>query len=112
MGQIMKKQSDLLKLLQAAGVDLSDIELAGIDKCFGKRGAYKGWLTKNPPSSIKHPLANAIYNTIQPNAYKIQVYSLMFISQECIETCNKLKPFKYPTWLDLDMTQLKTMGAW
>ena len=108
----MNNQQKLLSLLKAKDVALTDVELIALDRCFGKRGAYKGYLTKNPPNSRKFPLANAIYQAITPNPYKLQICNLMFMSDDCKDTYNKLEPFQYPDWLDLDKSRLKEWGAW
>ena len=109
---IMTKQEKLIDLLKAKGVDLTPDELVALDRCFGKRGIYKGWLTKTAPNSRKFPLVNVIYSAITPNPWKVQFSTLMFMSDEHRETYNKLVSFKYPAWLDRDRTQLQQMGAW
>lgn len=108
----MNRQQKLLDLLKAQGVELTELELQAIDRCFGKRGAYKGYLTKNAPNSRKFPLANVVYNAITPNAYKMQICNLMFMPDEYKSTYNKLSAFKYPAWLDLDREKLQQWGAW
>ena len=108
----MERENKLIELLRDNGVELTDIELAALAQCFGKRGQYKGYLTKNAPNSRKFPLANAIYNAITPNPYKMQICNLMFMGDQHKETYNKLSKFNYPAWLDLDRTKLQEWGAW
>jgi hypothetical protein len=108
----MEKQQKLIELLKAKGVELTPEELEALDRCFGKRGKYKGYLTRTAPNSFKFPLANVIYNAITPNPYKMQIFNMLVTRVEYRETYNKLGRFDYPAWLDLDREQLQQMGAW
>lgn len=108
----MDKQTRLIELLEKQGVTLNPVELNALAKCFGQRGKYKGYLTRKAPNSRQYPLANAIYNAITPNPYKMQICNLMFMPDDCRETYNKLSRFNYPTWLDYDREALTKMGAW
>ena len=108
----MHRKVKLMVLLAEQNIELSELELEALDKCFGKRGDYAGYLTKSAPNSFKFPLANAIYNAITPNVFKMQVGNLMMMSKDVRPTYDKLSGFKYPVWLDKDREQLTKMGAW
>lgn len=109
---ILEKEQKLRELLAAQSILLTDEESAALHKCFGKRGKYKGYLTRNAPSSYKEPLANVIYNAITPNGYKMQICNIMCMRKEHKETYNKLSEFNYPDWLDLDKETLVKLRVW
>lgn len=109
---VMNKAEQIIELLAANGVSLDEREQIALKNCFGVRGKYKGYLKAKAPAQSKHPLENAIYNAIQPNPYKVQIFNLMCMSEETRETYYKLSPFKYPAWLDLDKEQLQALNAW
>ena len=105
-------EQKLVAMLESRGVELTSEERSALSRCFGVRGKYAGYLKKNAPSRTKEPLANVIWNTIQPNAYKLQMFNLMMLPDKHRDTYHKLSSFKYPAWLDLDMKTLQEWGAW
>lgn len=106
------KAEKCLLMLSARGVELTSDERAAFFRCFGVRGKYKGYLKRSAPSSTRDPLANVIYNAIQPNGFKVQVFNLMMMPDNCRETYNKLASYKFPDWIDLDKETLQKWGAW
>lgn len=106
------KAEKVLIMLESRGVTLTDEEREAFFFCFGQRGAYAGYLKKSAPNASKYPLANVIYNAIQPNGYKVQVFNLMVHAGKYSETYKKLSEFKYPDWLDKDKETLQSWGAW
>lgn len=106
------RHDKLVRLFLEKGVDLSAEELEALARCFGKRGKYAGYLTNQAPNSRKFPLANAIWNAIQPNPFKTQMANIMFMPEEVRGTYEKLAKWNYPSWLDLDKERLQEWGAW
>lgn len=108
----MDKKQRLIDCWQKLGIGLDAEELEALDRCFGKKGPYKGYLTKTSPNSVKYPLANAIYNAITPNGYKRQIFNMMMMGDRERATYTKLSKYRYPAALDKDREALQSWGAW
>ena len=107
----MEKATKIIELLKVKGVELSEDEIAAFYFAFSTRGKYKGYLKKQCPS-YKYPLSQAIWQAIQPNAFKIGISTVMFMADEPRALYDRLSQFKYPAYLDYDMESLQTMGVW
>jgi len=76
------------------------------------RGKRAGGLKANAPNHYDYPMANAAWNGIQPNYYKMQISNIMFQRENERALFDKLDKVKWPAILDRDMYQLILMGVW
>lgn len=99
--------------LHSRGILLNEEEKQALNRCFGVRGKYAGYLKAKAPSWSTDRLANTIWNALQPNPYKVSVMTLcLLLGEEEKELYNKLAYIKWPDDLDKDKEQLSLMGAW
>ena len=105
----------ILKALAAHDVNLTDAEKEGIRRCITSRGRRAGRLLKRCPNVYGQradQMAAAAWSGIQPNRFKLGFGILMSLDGDARKLWEKLKAYRYPSWLDEDRYQLEQMGVW
>ena len=70
-----------------------------------------GRLKAQAPNSYDEALANAAWNGLQPNAFKVQ-YSSCFHKGAAADLLLKLAKFNWPAAFDKDRAALEALGVW
>jgi hypothetical protein len=70
-----------------------------------------GRLKAQAPNSYDEVLANAAWNGLQPNAFKVQ-YSSCFHKGAALDLLLKLSKFSWPAGFDKDRAALEALGVW
>jgi hypothetical protein len=96
----------------AARAGLDPIERAAVLRALSKAGPTTGRLLKNPPVGYRDSLAQAAWNGIQPNPYKVQASSVLFTRGADEILLKKLLAKSWPVWLDADAAALVDLGVW
>jgi hypothetical protein len=77
-----------------------------------KSGPNAGRLLAQAPARYKDPLAQAAWNGLQPNPYKIQPSCVLWAAPAERALLDKLVPKNWPVWLDSDAHALVDLGVW
>jgi hypothetical protein len=96
----------------AARAGLDPVERNAVLRALSKAGPTTGRLLKNPPVGYRDSLAQAAWNGIQPNPYKIQASSILFTRGADEILLKKLLAKSWPVWLDADAAALVDLGVW
>ena len=96
----------------AARASLTPDEREAVLRALSKAGPNTGRLLKNPPTGYRDPLAQAAWNGIQPNPYKVQTSSILFAQGPEEVLLKKLLAKSWPVWLDADAAALVDLGVW
>lgn len=70
-----------------------------------------GRLQSKAPGRYDEALANAAWNGLQPNVFKVQ-YSSCFHTGAALDLLLKLSKFRWPAAFDKDRAALEALGAW
>jgi hypothetical protein len=95
-----------------ARAGLTPTEREAVLRALSKAGRTVGRLLKNPPVGYRDSLAQAAWNGLQPNPYKIQTGSILFARGEDEILLKKLLAKTWPVWLDTDAAALVDLGVW
>lgn len=87
-------------------------EKEAITAAFSTKGRTKGYLLRTLPNSTKGELCRAAWLGLQPNAFKVNPYSVMSLTAGPRILYDKLSKFKFPAELDWDRSQLTKMEVW
>ena len=104
IGQIVKAIAD------RAG--LNDSETDAVWRALTSKGRNAGRLLSKPPSRQVDELANAAWNGLQPNPWKVQPTTLLFADGAGQDLLNKLVKHAWPSYLDRDAATLKALNVW
>jgi hypothetical protein len=96
----------------AARAGLDQVERNAVWRALSKIGPNAGRLLKSAPRGYDDPLAQAAWNGIQPNPYKVQATCLLFARGDDKILLNKLLAKSWPVWLDSDASALVDLGVW
>ncbi len=96
----------------AARAGLNPTEREAVLRALSKAGPNTGRLLKKAPSGYEDPLAQAAWNGIQPNPYKVQTSSILFTQGPEEVLLKKLLAKSWPVWLDADASALVDLGVW
>lgn len=70
-----------------------------------------GRLKAQAPNSYDEALANAAWNGLQPNTFKVQ-YTSCFHKGKALDLLLKLSKFTWPAAFDKDRAALESLGVW
>jgi hypothetical protein len=106
--------SDIASILDAIHntVPLSDRERTAVFQALNSR---TGQLKAKSPSAFGTPeerLACAAWQGLQPNAFKVSIYSAIYLKGEARDLFDRLVKIKWPAALDKDKAALVALGAW
>lgn len=104
IGQIVKAIAD------RAG--LTDSEIEAVWRALASNGKHAGRLLAKPPVISVDPLANAAWNGLQPNPWKVQPTAILFANGNAQDLLNKLVKHAWPAFLDRDAAALKALNVW
>jgi hypothetical protein len=104
LGQIVKAIAD------RAG--LNDSETEAVWRALATNGRNAGRLLSKPPSRQVDELANAAWNGLQPNPWKVQTTTLFFLDGNAKDLLYKLVKHPWPAYLDRDASTLKALNVW
>ena len=104
IGQIVKAIAD------RAG--LTDSEIEAVWRALATNGKHAGRLLAKPPVISVDPLANAAWNGLQPNPWKVQPTAVLFTNGNAQDLLNKLVKHAWPAFFDRDAAALKALNVW
>jgi hypothetical protein len=104
IGQIVRAVAD------RAG--LNELETDAVWRALATNGRNAGRLLSKPPSRYVDELANAAWNGLQPNPWKVQPTALLFADGAAKDLIDKLAKYAWPSYLDRDAATLKALNVW
>jgi hypothetical protein len=96
----------------AERAQLTDSEIEAVWRSLASNGKHAGRLLSKPPVFSVDPLANAAWNGLQPNPWKIQPTAILFANGNAKDLLNKLAKHAWPAFLDRDAAALKALNVW
>jgi hypothetical protein len=96
----------------AARAELNDSEIEAVWRALTSNGRHTGRLLAKAPSRHIDALANAAWNGLQPNPWKVQPTTLLFADGLAKDLLLKLAKHAWPAYLDRDAAALKALNVW
>jgi hypothetical protein len=96
----------------AQRAQLTDSEIEAVWRSLASNGKHAGRLLSKPPVLSVDPLANAAWNGLQPNPWKVQPTAVLFANGNAKDLLNKLAEHAWPAFLDRDAAALKALNVW
>ena len=110
--KITRETLDQIVKAIAKRAELNDSETEAVWRALTCNGPHAGRLLAKPPSRHADALANAAWNGLQPNPWKVQPTALLFSDGNARDLLYKLVKFPWPAYLDRDASTLKALNVW